>query len=209
MLKRLTFATACVLLIAAPLSAQTKPAAQTKPTATAPAKAPALDPNQATKETQAIAKEAAAIAERKQAEGGQPVNIRIELTITDQVGTGGAAKKVVTMIVGDRQRNSIRSSATIPVKGAVGGTNYRNVTINVDARPAILTKEPNKMTLDFGLEYQPRSAGGSEDLEPGMASLNERLSIVVESGKPIIVSQAADPASDRKITVELTATIMK
>ena len=65
------------------------------------------------------------------------------------------------------------------------------------------------MALEFGLEYQPKSAGGSEDLEPGMASLNERLSIIAESGKPIVVSQAADPASDRKITVELTATIMK
>ena len=42
-----------------------------------------------------------------------------------------------------------------------------------------------------------------------MASLNEMLSLILESGKPTIVSQAADPTSDRKITVEVTATILK
>ena len=42
-----------------------------------------------------------------------------------------------------------------------------------------------------------------------MASINERLGLIFESGKPIIVSQAADPTSDRKITVEVTATILK
>ena len=42
-----------------------------------------------------------------------------------------------------------------------------------------------------------------------MTSWNERLSVILESGKPMIVSQAADPTSDRKITVEITATILK
>ena len=42
-----------------------------------------------------------------------------------------------------------------------------------------------------------------------MSQLNERLSLVLESGKPMIVSQAADPVSDRKITVEVTATILR
>jgi hypothetical protein len=35
------------------------------------------------------------------------------------------------------------------------------------------------------------------------------LSVILESGKPMVVSQAADPTSDRKITVEVTATILK
>jgi hypothetical protein len=42
-----------------------------------------------------------------------------------------------------------------------------------------------------------------------MASLNENITLILESGKPTIVSQAADPTSDRKITVEVTATILK
>ena len=86
---------------------------------------------------------------------------------------------------------------------------YRNVTINVDARPAILYKEPNKILVTFGLEYFPRPSNGAEEMEPGMASINERLGLIFESGKTVIVSQAADPASDRRITVEVTATILK
>jgi hypothetical protein len=144
------------------------------------------------------------------AEIALPVNIKIEVNITDQTGSNPGAKKVVTMIVADRQSNSIRSGASVPVKsGSNPMQNYRNVTINVDARPSILQKDPNKIMVSFGLEYSPKSRSEPEELEPGMASINERLGLILESGKPLIVSQAADPTSDRKITVEVTATILK
>jgi len=42
-----------------------------------------------------------------------------------------------------------------------------------------------------------------------MASLHERLTVILESGKPTVISQEADPTSERKITVEVTATILK
>jgi len=143
-----------------------------------------------------------------------PVNIKIEVSITDQTGDSTPARKVVTMIAGDRQNTSIRSSASVPVRqavapGAAPMYNYRNVTINVDARPAILPKERDRVMVSFGLEYFPKTAGGREEAEPGMASFNERLGLILDSGKPMLVSQAADPTSDRKITVEVTATILK
>jgi hypothetical protein len=153
-----------------------------------------------------------------------PVNIKIEVSITDQSGSGTPAKKLVSMIASDRQSTNIRSSASVPVKQTVfsssqssGGTatapvssyTYRNVTINVDARPSIVQKEPNKISLNFGLEYIPRPEGRQEEMEPGMGSWSERLSLILESGKPMVISQAADPTSDRKITVEVTATILK
>jgi hypothetical protein len=137
-------------------------------------------------------------------------NIRIEVSITDQTGTGAPAKKVVSMIAGDRQTTNIRSSASVPVKNIGGAFNYRNVTINVDARPTIMTKESNRVVVNLGLEYLPRSAGGQEEMEAGMASFSERLNgLILESGKPMVISQAADPTSDRKVTVEVTATILK
>lgn len=137
-------------------------------------------------------------------------NVKIEVSITDQTGSGTPARKVVTMIAGDRQNTNIRSSASVPVKMAGSNNyNYRNVTINVDARPTISQKEPNKVLVTLGLEYLPRSAGGQEEMEAGMASLSERLGLLLESGKPMVISQAADPTSDRKITVEVTATILK
>lgn len=137
-------------------------------------------------------------------------NIRIEVSITDQTGSGTPARKVVSMIVGNGHNTNVRSSASVPVKGGGNLLNYRNVTINVDARPVIMAKEPNKVMVSLGLEYLPRSAGGQEEMEAGMASLSERLNgLILESGKPMVISQAADPTSDRKVTVEVTATILK
>jgi hypothetical protein len=147
-----------------------------------------------------------------------PVNIRIEVSITDQTGTGSSAKKVVSMIASDRQPVNVRSSASVPVKAptmgaptAIPSYTYRTVQINVDARPAIVQKEPNKVSVNLGLEYLPttRISAQEESSEPGLTSWNQRLSVILESGKPMIVSQAADPTSDRKITVEVTATILK
>jgi len=142
---------------------------------------------------------------------GQPINVRIEVSITDQTGTGTPAKKLVSMIASDRNQNFIRSSASVLVKNPNNPLvqNYRNVTINVDARPTVVAKEPTKVHLVLGLEYLPKAGGNQEEMEPGMAQLSERLALVLESGKPMVVSQAADPSSDRKITVEVTATILK
>ena len=151
-----------------------------------------------------------------------PVNIRIEVSISDQSGTNPPAKKVVTMIASDRNSVNVRSSASVPVKSTVftgppnaatipqSAYSYKTVQINVDARPTIVQKEPNKIALNFGLEYLPTTRlTAQEEGEPGLTSWNERLSVILESGKPMIVSQAADPTSDRKITVEVTATILK
>lgn len=147
-----------------------------------------------------------------------PVNVKIEISISDQTGNNPPAKKVVTMIASDRQPTNVRSSASVPVKSTVFGNptvatasyTYKTVQINVDARPAILQKEPNKVSVSFGLEYLPTSRiSDQEGMEPGLTSWNERLSVILESGKPMVISQAADPTSDRKITVEITATILK
>jgi hypothetical protein len=138
-----------------------------------------------------------------------PVNIRIEVVITDQAGPGETSKKTVSMIVGDRQQNSIRTSAQVRERNSGG---LRPVGINVDARPIINAKEPNKVQLMFGLEYSPKTGSGgnaSDAPEPSSSSLSQRITLNLESGKPLLVSQAADPASDRKITVEVTATILK
>jgi hypothetical protein len=145
-----------------------------------------------------------------------PVNIKIEVSITDQSGSNPPARKVVSMIASDRQSTNVRSSASVPVKTSPGPQSpgvpytYRTVQINVDARPAIVPKEPTKISVNFGLEYLPTSRlSAQEESEPGLTSWNERLSVILESGKPMVISQAADPTSDRKITVEITATILK
>jgi len=140
---------------------------------------------------------------------GQPVNVKLELTITDQIGPGEPGKKTVSLIVADRSAGSIRSI----------GNSVRAI-LNVDATPQILPNGSIKVQL--GLEYNPRQGNGTVDKikaangdvievprEPGGSGLNQRVAIVLEPGKPLILSQAADPISDRKITVEVRASILK
>ena len=139
---------------------------------------------------------------------GQPVNIKLDLTITDQLGPGEPAKKTVSMIVADRHTGAIRSAA-----------NSVRAVLNVDATPFILPSGSIRTML--GIEYNPRQGTTQQQVkgpggelmpllpEPGGSSLNQRVAIILEPGKPLLLSQAADPLSDRKITVEIRATILK
>ena len=115
---------------------------------------------------------------------GQPVNIKFDLTLTDQTGGAEAAKKTVSLLVLDRQTGYVRSTATSERTGPM--------RINVDARPQILPTGNVRVTLS--LEYQ---------------AITQQLTVVVESGKPLVLTQTADPLSDRKVTVEMRATILK
>jgi hypothetical protein len=209
MLKRVAIVICAVAVSASAYAQEPKPAAAAQKPATADQPKPAAEKSQA-------------LTFKATEPPALPVNIKIEMSITDQSGANPPAKKTVSMIVGDRMRNSIRSSASVRVPNTVFGPakpgdppgpmvsyNYRNVTINVDAKATIVQKEPNKVMLEFVIQYAPKSGGGQEDLEPGMASLNESMTVILESGKPMTVSQAADPTSDRKITVEVTASILK
>ena len=40
-------------------------------------------------------------------------------------------------------------------------------------------------------------------------AISEAVATLLEDGKPLVVSQSADPSSDRKVRVELKATIVR
>ena len=123
---------------------------------------------------------------------GQPVNVKLDLTITDQLGPGDPAKKTVSLIVADRTVGSIRSTA-----------NNVRATLSVDANPQILSN--GNVRVQLGVEYNPQKGDGP----PTGSGLNQRITLVLVPGKPVVLSQAADPLSDRKITVEVKAEILK
>lgn len=137
----------------------------------------------------------------RQESGGLPVNVRVELTITEEVGSAAPAKKQVSLTVADRQNSFVRSGGDVRV-----GDRYRTVNINVDARPTIL--RDGQVRLEVTLEYRPQATGSATG-EPALWGISERVGVVLESGKPLIISQAFDPTSDRRMTVELKATILK
>jgi hypothetical protein len=132
---------------------------------------------------------------------GRELNLQVEITISDQSGTLAPEKKVVSMLVADSTMGRIRASADAQRAGmGMVGTG-----LNVDARPSVL--EGDRILLELTVEYTPLREGGQVTQRPTI--LNESLSVILQNGKPMIVSQAADPVTDRKMTVEVRASIMK
>jgi hypothetical protein len=188
-----------IFLVALALSARAT-AQQPAPNVTAPQPA-----GSAAKTPPAAAVPSAEVA-------GQPVNVKLDLTITDQMGPGEPAKRTVTMIVADRQSGSIRSQA-----------NQGHARMYVDATPTVLPGGDIRVYL--GMEYNPRQPVTEKPAVPGAAaagfamiptdaptggsSLNQRITLILQPGKPMVISQAADPVSDRKITVEVRASLLK
>jgi hypothetical protein len=116
-------------------------------------------------------------------------NIRVELTINDSFASG--TKKSINMLVAEGRNGRIRSQS-------------HGFDLNVDARPLVM--KDGRIELDITLGYNPDPATTAG---PGPGMITESLTLLVADGKPTAISQSADPTSDRKVTVELTATIVK
>ncbi|MBI2833423.1 MAG: hypothetical protein HYX76_03235 [Acidobacteria bacterium] len=129
---------------------------------------------------------------------GQPTNVKIELTITDTRPSQAPITKTVTMIVGDRETGMIRSEARDPEAG--------EIPLHVDAGPTLLPDGRVRLRLSVSYDL-PRQT--TEKNSPYKHSIREGLAMLLESGKPLVVAQSADPLSDRKVTVEVKATVLK
>jgi hypothetical protein len=130
-------------------------------------------------------------------------NVQVELTLTDQLGTQAPEKKTVSMIVSTGNWGKIRS---------VGNVRPQNdapfvVDLNVDARPFVSTE--GLIQLELTLVYSPPGGADKDTLKPRPTGINQSLTVVLQSGKPLVISQAADPVSDRKVIVEVKATVLK
>jgi hypothetical protein len=131
-------------------------------------------------------------------------NVQIELTLSDQAGTQPPVKKTVSMIVSSGNWGKIRSAGTIR---PIGDSPFA-VDLNVDARPFVSVEGP--IQLELTLVYSPpRMSATSTENANAPAGVNQSLTVVLQSGKPLTISQAADPVSDRKIIVEVKATVLK
>ena len=78
------------------------------------------------------------------------------------------------------------------------------------ARAFFLTvRGDGRILVQLTIEYRPeltaqqtQQSGSSR-----VAGFSESLSVVVTDGKPMVASQSADPKSDRKVSVEITAAV--
>jgi hypothetical protein len=140
-------------------------------------------------------------------------NVRIEVTFTEQRSDAPAQAKTVTVTTGDGHWGRVRSQAQ---SSGIGGT-----PLNVDARPEV--QPDGRMVLALTLEYgdkrisqveMPRQPDGVTVVGVPQRNItdvvmNQSVTVVLESGKPLVITQAADPVSDRKVTVEVKATVLR
>ena len=142
-----------------------------------------------------------------QGQAASQVNIRVDLKISDTY-LGSPTVKTVSIVVMSGYNGRVRTASGVPVE-QLSSARIEEVLLNVDAVPTWLGQD--QISARITIDYRPapaRSAPSSEQTgSPPM--LQESLHVMLRNNQPLIVSQSADPATDRKVTVEVTATIMK
>ncbi len=133
---------------------------------------------------------------------GQAINVRIDVTITDQTAAGEPALKTLTLLAADNSWSRIRSEG-MAFTSAGGGQS--NITLRLDARPRIL--QADKLHLEMIVEYKPTVLEAKQG--SSATTLSESFDVVLENGKPLLISQSADPNTDRKVKLEVKATILR
>lgn len=131
------------------------------------------------------------------------INVQVELTLSDHLGTNAPDKKTVSMIVSSGSWGKVRSAGNVMTPGIAPFV----VDLNVDARPFVTME--GQIQLELTLVYRPPEVATRDTLKASPTGLNQSQTVVLQSGKPLVISQAADPMNDRKMIVEVKATILK
>jgi hypothetical protein len=129
---------------------------------------------------------------------GQLANVRVDVKITDTHSGQPPTMKTVSVTVADRRQGMVRSTIELLAKDAAP----RHVPLHVDVRPEI---DGGKVRLELTLDYS------IPPLQPGVGAsthIKESLGLVLDSGKPLVVSESAEPIGDRRVKLEITATIL-
>jgi hypothetical protein len=135
--------------------------------------------------------------------GGQPVNIRLEVTIVDQTATGQPVRRVINILAADRSFARIRSLFTDVPETAAAGAPGRpdNRRVDVDARPRIVG---NSIRVD--LTIQNNALGSSSN---PLLNWTQSFAVFLENGKVATPIESTDPSTSRKMSIEVKATILK
>jgi len=222
----LTLAVACAIVLqwsAVQVAAQESP--QTVKAAIPPqavgvppqARPPAIAPPSARPEVGQLRPEAA--------------NVRIEVTISYQVGNGAPLRRTAVLTVADQGQGSLRAGNQVAVpsttftpvaataKGDSAGSpptpmtsfNYRSVGLNVDARNVYIQENKAKMSLSVEFSTIDEKTSDAGGRPPSFPTFSQNLSLILENGKPLVVAQSSDYLDnvERKQSVEVKATILR
>jgi hypothetical protein len=79
-----------------------------------------------------------------------------------------------------------------------------DLNLNVDInRPRLMIG--NKIRVPIVVEYKPYSG----DPKAASATVRASVDMLMDNAKRTVISQSADPVTDRKVIIEVTATIQR
>jgi hypothetical protein len=137
---------------------------------------------------------------------GQPVNIKVDVTVIDQRSSTlpEPVRKTISIVTADGLSGQVRSSSSYSGTGGL-------IPLNVDVEPTIVN---GKIQTHLSLAYDMPAARTTEPstLATGTltrTAIQDNLWLILEDGKSITIAQSADPVTDRQVVVEVKATILK
>ena len=133
---------------------------------------------------------APAAPERPRREG-QPINVKVDLTLTDQRGGSAPVKRTVTVLAADGYTGSIRTQSQVIQVGAV--------PLNVDASPTLLADGKIRVGINLQYDWPAPTETNSARGTVVSTSLHDQLMMILENGKSMIVAQSADPIGERQV----------
>ena len=187
----------------APARPAPAPAAPAPPSAARPASAPPAAPAAAAPAPPQAPPAPAGPAPVRGLPGGP--NVRFDVTITDTGGPKPQTKTLSLTIGSSNNNGSVRSTSQAPNPSATLPTQPPMLTIplNVDVRNVNWLENGIRATIV--IEYQPYLPDAK--VHPGMIIAN--ATTVFVDGRRMQILATSDPVSDRKTTIEVTATVVK
>jgi hypothetical protein len=127
-------------------------------------------------------------------QGGQPINIRLDVSVLDQTAQGATQPKSLMVMLVDRAMGRTRAA-------------FQDRSIAVDARPVLVD---GRIRVYLTLQSEAsRSFGPPKETEDHTINWRNSFSLLLENGKPMLALETMDAVTKRKMSIEVKATIQK
>ena len=127
-------------------------------------------------------------------QGGQPINIRLDVTVTDQNGQGLAQPKSLMVMLADRAMGRTRAA-------------FQDRSISVDARPTIVG---DRIRVHLTIQSErAASFGPPKETDDHTIGWRNAFSLLLENSRPMLALETVDAVTKRKMSIEVKATIQK
>jgi len=138
---------------------------------------------------------------------GKDINIRIDGTVIESRGDKVVDKKIISVTCVDGKSAFVRSSQSVAIKTkGSDGFNYQDAPLNMDAE--VNLRDDGRVLVKITVNYRgaPASADASDAIDRGIA---QTVTVILRPGEPLMVAQSADSVGDRRVSLEVTATVLK